>query len=404
MTLLGFLLLLCGLFGPFCLAAPAALAGEDVALQITGEGVATPTAFTQAQLQAMEQYQHVYSAINTWPTKKWYVGKGVKLTDLLNLAGIKEEAALIKFTSLDSFAVTLTVQELCRDKRYHFPQLKDNDPNLGQIPGSPDGAEEVEPILALASAEGTNDPLYMNSTSALLLMLGQRAITEQTGNLFVKNIVQIEVLNTEPEKWDEPKADPDSGSVAPGTLVKLSNLRSDDDKIYYTIDGSDPTVNSPMFNWIASRWWSSRAEELDSINHPIEVAKDMSVKAITIGPGKKNSEIVTFSYQVSVGAPPALVADVSDNTATSTIELTFTDDPDWRQAISVVIVDGTPLSSDDYLIGESKLTIKAGVLKQAGEYAIAVQATGYADACIVQPIIAELNPPPPHLLLIPQIM
>ena len=52
-------------------------------------------------------------------------------------------------------------------------------------------------------------------------------------------------------------------------MVTLSNLNSDDDKIYYTIDGSIPTLNSPMYNWIASRWWSARTDVLGTINHPI---------------------------------------------------------------------------------------------------------------------------------------
>ncbi len=383
MAVLGLMLL----FSSFTLAAPTAvLAGEEVVLQITGDGVTDPKAFTLAQLQSMEQYQHVYSAINTWPTKKWYVGNGVKLRDLFNLAGIKEDATLIKFTSRDSFTVTLTVQELLYDSRYYFPQLKDNDPNFGHIPGSATGAEEVEPILALVSAEGNDNPDYMNDMNSLLLMMGQRAVTEQTSQLFIKNVAEIEVLTTEPEKWDNPQANPGSGEVTAGTIVKLSNARMDDDKIYYTTDGSTPTVNSPMYNWIASRWWLQRQDDLDSINHPIGITKDTTIKAITIGPGKYDSDIVTFSYQAPVAAPPALTADVTDNAVGSAIELTFADDPAWRAVITGVIADGTPLAADDYIVGESKLTIKAGVFKQAGDYAIAVQATGYEDAIVTQTI------------------
>ena len=84
-------------------------------------------------------------------------------------------------------------------------------------------------------------------------MLGQRTVTEQTGNLFVKYLNKIEVLTTPPEKWDAPQANPPSGTVPPGTMVALSNANNDDDKIYYTTDGSTPTMDSPMYNWIASR-------------------------------------------------------------------------------------------------------------------------------------------------------
>jgi len=38
---------------------------------------------------------------------------------------------------------------------------------------------------------------------------------------------------------------------------------------------------------------------LDTINHPIEINRDAIIKAITIGPGKYNSDVVTFKYQVT---------------------------------------------------------------------------------------------------------
>ncbi|TEB08076.1 Endoglucanase precursor [Pelotomaculum schinkii] len=270
----------------------------DVKLTITGDGVAAEKTYTLAQLQAMDQYEQVYSAINTWPSKRWCVGKGVKLRTLLNEAGMKSSASLIKFTASDGVTRTLTVQELLKDRRYYFPGLKDNDENGGQVPGSSAGRQEVEPILALESAEGSVAPGDMNGINALLLMLGQRAVTEQNLQLFLKYVVKIEVSTEAPDKWDEPEAEPDSGEVAPGTLVKLSSEINDDDKIHYTTDGSPPTIDSPMYNWIASRWWSSRESEVDSINHPIEITEDTTIKAVTIGPGKRNSNVVTFTYKV----------------------------------------------------------------------------------------------------------
>ncbi|HBC92420.1 MAG TPA: hypothetical protein DCZ10_05840, partial [Pelotomaculum sp.] len=79
---------------------------------------------------------------------------------------------------------------------------------------------------------------------------------------------------------------------------KLSSEINDDDKIHYTTDGSPPTMDSPMYNWIASRWWSSRESEVDSINHPIEITKDTTIKAKVIGPGRRDSNVVTFTYKV----------------------------------------------------------------------------------------------------------
>ncbi|OPX86475.1 MAG: Bacterial Ig-like domain (group 2) [Pelotomaculum sp. PtaB.Bin104] len=273
-----------------------ALADPSKSVEITGEGVTNPLTITLEQLQAMEQYQHVYSVINTWPTKKWYIAEGVKLRTLFDLAGLKEDATLVKFLSNDGFEVTLTVQELLNDKRYDYPYLMDNHPSDGSIPGSPADAEEVEPILALNSAEDNSEPAAMNDRDSLLLVVGQRVVTEQTNPLFLKYVNRIEVLTTPPPKWDNPKADTDEGEVPAGALIRLSTKRNDMDKIYYTTDGSTPTLNSPMFNASAGRWWPLR-DDLDSVNKPIEINEDTIIKAITIGPGKLNSDFVTFTYK-----------------------------------------------------------------------------------------------------------
>ena len=162
------------------------LAEQSEMIEISGEGVTNPVVLTLAQLEAMEQYQHVYSAINTWPTKKWYVARGVKIRDLFSLAGLKEDATLIRFLSGDGFEVALTVKELLQDKRYYFPRLMENHPSDGTIPGSPGDGVEVEPILALISAEDSNKPVDMNDRDALLLVLGQRVVSEQTNSVFLK--------------------------------------------------------------------------------------------------------------------------------------------------------------------------------------------------------------------------
>ncbi|MDH7573843.1 MAG: stalk domain-containing protein [Clostridia bacterium] len=277
-----------------------ALAKSDT-LEITGDGVTNPVTFTREDLEQMEQHQYLYSAINTWPTKKWYVGKGVKLWDLLLKAGIKQgEAKLLRFYATDGYMVTLTFKELFQDKRYRFPNFKTGGDADGHVPGDPSGQVEVPALVALLSVEGSDNPKYMNDLNTFLLMLGQRAVTEQTGNLFVKYLNKIEVLTTEPEKWDAPQANPPPGLVPPGTMVTLSNLHMDDDKIYYTLDGSTPTLESPMYNWIASRWWAARADALGTVNRPIgPINEDTTIKAVTIGPGKLDSDVVTFHYRVA---------------------------------------------------------------------------------------------------------
>ncbi len=273
---------------------------ENHTIEITGDGVANPVTFTMAELEDMEQYQHVYSTVNTYPTKKWYTARGVRLRELFDLADIKkEEAQLIRFVSSDGYEVTLTAKELLEDRRFYFPGLKENHPHDGSIPGSAEGKEEVEPIIALLSIEGSNDPDHMTDRDAPHLIIGQRAVTEQVCTLFLKYVSKIEVLTTTPEKWDAPRANiPDKTVVPEGTMLELFNKLGDADKIHYTIDGSTPTVDSPMINWIAKRWHSLRPEDLGIINSPFEINKDVVIKAKTIGPGREDSDVVTFTFTI----------------------------------------------------------------------------------------------------------
>jgi DMSO/TMAO reductase YedYZ molybdopterin-dependent catalytic subunit len=61
-----------------------------------------------------------------WPTKSFYRGQGVKLADLLELAGgLNENATQIKFTASDGFSATFTVEELLNESRYKFPNFID---------------------------------------------------------------------------------------------------------------------------------------------------------------------------------------------------------------------------------------------------------------------------------------
>jgi PKD repeat protein len=271
---------------------------EDIMLTITGDGVANPREYSKSQLEAMPQEQHVYSSVNTWPTKSWYVGRGVSLQHLLNEAGIMGNAQQIKFYSRDGYYQTLTVQQLLHDRRYRYPGIMSGGQE-GYIPGSSSGATEVPTIVGLKAVNSDN-PDYMSETETPLLMIGQRAVTEQTGPQFVKYLNRIEVLTTPPDRWEAPQAKPVAGTVPAGTLVELSSTYNDQDKVHYTLDGSTPTLDSPMYNWVASRWWSSRGDEtVAEINCPIELTKDTTIKAITLGPGRMNSEVVEFTYKVT---------------------------------------------------------------------------------------------------------
>ena len=100
----------------------------------------------------------------------------------------------------------------------------------------------------------------------------------------------------------------------------------------------------------------------------------------------ENSDSFTFTLLViEAHIPPTLTADTSDNAVGKTIELTFADNELWRQAITGVTVNGSPITGK-YSIGPGVITIVPGVFTSSGDYTIIVMATGYLDAVVTQKI------------------
>jgi len=95
---------------------------------------------------------------------------------------------------------------------------------------------------------------------------------------------------------------------------------------------------------------------------------------------------------------PVLTEDDTDNTVDFDIEITFADDPDWREEIQNIMVDGIELVEDtDYEITEGLLTLKPSgenpALIEAGSKEVVIEALGYEDAQVTQEILSgEVSP------------
>ena len=89
--------------------------------------------------------------------------------------------------------------------------------------------------------------------------------------------------------------------------------------------------------------------------------------------------------------PPALTADITDNRLEFPIELTFTDDAAWRDAVTSVTVSINPVT--DYILTSGKLTIPEENFKSSGSYQIVVKAMGYEDTSLSQYIAEVLSTP-----------
>lgn len=94
------------------------------------------------------------------------------------------------------------------------------------------------------------------------------------------------------------------------------------------------------------------------------------------------SQIEIQGVPVNIPAP-ALSADTTNNIIGQPVNLSFTDDESWRNAITDITVDGESISGK-YTVATGVITIDASVFDSDKDYAIVVKASGYQDASIDQ--------------------
>ena len=97
------------------------------------------------------------------------------------------------------------------------------------------------------------------------------------------------------------------------------------------------------------------------------------------------SIVASFTTQVGTvyASPPTLNADITDNFLGQAIEITFTDDADWRAAITGIKIDGTGIESGKYTVSKGKIALE-GVFAEARDYQIVIEATGYYNGTVTQ--------------------
>ncbi|TEB08019.1 Endo-1,4-beta-xylanase A precursor [Pelotomaculum schinkii] len=333
----------------------------DAILFINGNGVSQKVSFTRAELEAMHQERVLYSTTSDMPQDKPVAAEGVLLQTLLNQAGTGG-AKMITFQGSDGYTISFTADELLHTTRYRFP-----------------GQTEVEPIIALKRVEGSSDFGDMDATDTPVLCFGQRARTEQTLLGFVKRLKYITVSTSSPGQWAKPVAKiitPDSskkvatqgGEVASGSEIYLeTELKSN---TYYTTDGSTPDLDSKIFNLHGC---GPQQGQVD----PIVVNTTTTVKAMAVGRGKRNSDVLALTFNVP-GATPA---------------------PTGAAGVAAVAINEENIKKEliDLENGRKgeKLTLLAGVLEdiEKGEPGgrLAVNSTADVDEVIVEVPAAALQ-------------
>lgn len=276
-------------FGLFVIA-PVQNAGaqEEIALTVTGDGVQKEVQFTLSDLRALPQKTYTYSGYNHWPALKVFRDRtGPSLRDILDAAGLKDSAVLLKFKPCGGKYVHIdyTVDQLLKESRYYFPDGEVEGDVAGWPPQrSEAGKVPVETIIALDDSNGR-------------LCFGQVAPNEPTGGdcVMIQEMCDNGVLEVSTEalrQWPAATVDTPTGAIDAGTRVSLVKPDEvpDNVMIYYTLDGSEPTYGSYIFNISYPNFQAF-------LNAPIPVNEDTVIKTKTIGFGRLDSETVTYEYQ-----------------------------------------------------------------------------------------------------------
>ncbi|MBD5451345.1 MAG: hypothetical protein HDR25_01760 [Lachnospiraceae bacterium] len=143
----------------------------------------------------------------------------------------------------------------------------------------------------------------------------------------------------------EPTADPDpeDGAVARGTTIILKSDEADA-SIYYTTDGTNPSVNSTLFDK----------------NNPIEITEEMTITAIAVKQGYTTSFPATFTYTIK---KPTISSDTTAENIIGSIVLDDTvifTNQDGEEVFNI------KLKAEKLTTPESAVRIEAEKLKADG--------------------------------------
>ncbi len=113
-----------------------------------------------------------------------------------------------------------------------------------------------------------------------------------------------------------------------------------------------------------------------------------------------NNGYPILAWQTDKKIPPVLIAD-SDQKTDQPVNITFTDDADWRNAVIKVKVNGNTVTG--YNLSDGKLVIPATAFEEgAGDYTIVVEAKDYTNAMMFQ-TMAEGNIPSTYTINVAEI-
>ena len=290
--------------------------GDPIVLTVK-EGSTEKMRFSLDQLITIMREQdsqetYSYSGYNTYGTAKGpFDSRGPDLKSILNVAFEKTEGdyleeldddKVIRFVAgTDSYMVRMTVKQL-KQPRYYYPngpfegENRDTEKGSRGSESSREDKAEVPVIIHLGESGHEGEET--------VLRVGQVAPNEQNWPLAVKDIAQgtnggqIIIEDSTAQKIPSFLTISVSGRavVYPGENIKLDYPVLPEvgiPKIYYTTNGTNPTMDSDIYNYN-----SFVPSQTRTITVPATAGGTFTIKAFSMKYGRLDSDVQTFSYKI----------------------------------------------------------------------------------------------------------
>lgn len=331
-------LTLLGGFSVLGAMSPAFAEGKTTAVEVYYDDTLKKS-FTMDDLEQIwvseGEKSYNYSGFNTYPSVKPVVNvEGPTLQGILvdalgsDAANQIREDQLIEFVARDPIREGYLAGQLLGE-RYYFPDFKNEEGRCGAaaLESSKADPKAVPAVISLredGKVYGKGSDIS-KSDSVGRLLFGQLSPNEQNHAAYIRYFAadnqteagKIIVHSEDAETWNPVTTIPEAkaGTVEIGTALNFDKsvnrfaggTTAGRYWIYYTTDGSEPTIDSHIYNY------NSNAGDSQKYNSPVaETYGKMVIRTKVLGYGKKDSEITQIELTVVPKAPAALTVKSAD--------------------------------------------------------------------------------------------
>ncbi|WEK55864.1 MAG: discoidin domain-containing protein [Candidatus Cohnella colombiensis] len=189
-------------------------------------------------------------------------------------------------------------------------------------------------------------------------------------------------------RWESEQSDPQWIQVDLGSTSTIDRVVLDWQNSYGKSYRIETSTNGT--SWTEVYFTTSGSKGINDISFPAVSARYVKLTGIQRG-SQYGYSLWEFEVYGSGGtttlSPPTLTADTTQNNVGQPMEITFTDNSSWRNAISSVKVDGTIVNSSQYTLTAGKLTLNTSLFPTARTYEVTITATGYMVASVQQSVV-----------------